>query len=82
VPQDGGANYHRGTGWYRKHFTPSAKLAGKRLWLQFDGVNQVADVWVNGVKLGQHRGGFAGFRDGGAETGGRAYTDTAIWTLG
>ncbi len=32
------------------------------MWLQFDGVNQVADVWVNGVRLGQHRGGFAGFR--------------------
>ncbi|MEU0884652.1 glycoside hydrolase family 2 TIM barrel-domain containing protein [Lentzea sp. NPDC005914] len=60
--QDGGSNYYRGIGWYRKHFTPSAGLAGRRLWLQFDGVNQVADVWVNGVRLGQHRGGFAGFR--------------------
>ncbi|MFI6099882.1 glycoside hydrolase family 2 protein [Lentzea sp. NPDC051213] len=60
--QDGGSNYYRGIGWYRKHFTPSAALAGKRLWLQFDGVNQVADVWVNGVRLGQHRGGFAAFR--------------------
>ncbi|MFS8095712.1 beta galactosidase jelly roll domain-containing protein [Lentzea alba] len=60
--QDGGSNYYRGIGWYRKHFTPSTSLAGKRLWLQFDGVNQVADVWVNGVKLGQHRGGFAAFR--------------------
>ncbi|SFR24743.1 beta-galactosidase [Lentzea waywayandensis] len=60
--QDGGSNYYRGIGWYRKHFTPSTTLAGRRLWLRFDGVNQVADVWVNGVKLGQHRGGFAGFR--------------------
>ncbi|MET8764713.1 sugar-binding domain-containing protein [Lentzea sp. NPDC004782] len=60
--QDGGSNYYRGIGWYRKHFTPSAALAGRRLWLQFDGVNQVADVWVNGVRLGQHRGGFAAFR--------------------
>ncbi|MGW6931385.1 glycoside hydrolase family 2 protein [Lentzea sp. NPDC054927] len=60
--QDGGSNYYRGIGWYRKHFTPSTTLSGRRLWLQFDGVNQVADVWVNGVKLGQHRGGFAGFR--------------------
>ena len=60
--QDGGANYYRGVGWYRKHFTPPTSLSGKRLWLQFDGVNTVADVWVNGVKLGQHRGGFASFR--------------------
>ncbi|SDZ42964.1 beta-galactosidase [Amycolatopsis xylanica] len=60
--QDGGSNYYRGVGWYRKHFTPSAGLAGKKLWLQFDGVNSVSDVWVNGTKLGQHKGGFAGFR--------------------
>ena len=60
--QDGGNNYYRGIGWYRKHFTPSATLAGKKLWLQFDGVNTVADVWVNGTQLGTHQGGFATFR--------------------
>ncbi|MET7395200.1 glycoside hydrolase family 2 TIM barrel-domain containing protein [Dactylosporangium sp. NPDC005572] len=60
--QDGGADYHRGTGWYRRHYTPAADLAGKRLWLQFDGANSVADVWVNGTHLGQHRGGYARFR--------------------
>ena len=49
--QDGGGDYYRGTGWYRKHFTPPPSLAGKQLWLQFDGVNTVADVWVNGVHL-------------------------------
>jgi beta-galactosidase len=60
--QDGGNNYYRGIGWYRKHFTPSAGLAGKKVWLQFDGVNTVAEVWVNGTRLGDHRGGYATFR--------------------
>ncbi|MEV6902515.1 glycoside hydrolase family 2 TIM barrel-domain containing protein [Amycolatopsis sp. NPDC051372] len=60
--QDGGGNYYRGAGWYRKHVTPPRTAQGKRLWLQFDGVNTVADVWVNGVHLGQHRGGYATFR--------------------
>ncbi|MEV4320145.1 glycoside hydrolase family 2 TIM barrel-domain containing protein [Actinocrispum sp. NPDC049592] len=60
--QDGGSNYYRGIGWYRKHFTPSTTLAGKKLWLQFDGVNTIAEVWVNGTRLGDHRGGFATFR--------------------
>jgi beta-galactosidase len=60
--QDGGSNYYRGIGWYRKHFTPAATLAGKKLWLQFDGVNTIAEVWVNGTRLGEHRGGFATFR--------------------
>jgi beta-galactosidase len=60
--QDGGNNYYRGIGWYRRHYTPATSLAGKRLWLQFDGVNAVADVWVNGVYLGNHKGGYATFR--------------------
>ncbi|HKN50966.1 MAG TPA: hypothetical protein VJX66_00630, partial [Amycolatopsis sp.] len=53
--QDGGNNYYRGIGWYRRHVTPSAALAGKRLWLQFDGANTVTDVWVNGTRLGTHQ---------------------------
>ena len=60
--QDGGGNYYRGTGWYRRHYTPPSNLAGKKLWLQFAGANQTADVWVNGVSLGQHKGGYARFR--------------------
>src|SRR3954452_1722342 len=49
--QDGGNNYYRGVGWYRRHYTPPASLAGRKLWLQFAGANQVADVWLNGVHL-------------------------------
>jgi len=60
--QDGGANYHRGVGWYRRHYTPAASFAGRKLWLQFDGANSVTDVWVNGTSLGRHKGGFARFR--------------------
>jgi beta-galactosidase len=60
--QDGGANYRRGTGWYRRHHTPPADWAGRRFWLQFDGANTVTDVWVNGTHLGQHRGGYSAFR--------------------
>jgi beta-galactosidase len=60
--EDGGGDYHRGPGWYRRHFTPEASLAGKRLYLQFDGACLMADVYVNGVHLGNHKGGFARFR--------------------
>ncbi|WP_328222503.1 MULTISPECIES: glycoside hydrolase family 2 protein [unclassified Streptomyces] len=61
---DGGNNYHRGVGWYRRRYTVPSELAGKRLYLQFAGVNQVADVWVNGTYLGQHKGGYSRFRFG------------------
>jgi hypothetical protein len=37
--QDGGNNYYRGIGWYRKHVTPDVSLAGKSLYLKFDGAN-------------------------------------------
>src|SRR5439155_1654781 len=60
--QDGGDNYYRGVGWYRRHYTPPAGFAGRKLWLQFAGANTVTDVWVNGTYLGQHRGGYARFR--------------------
>jgi len=60
--QDGGDNYRRGPGWYRRHLAVDASLAGKRLYLQLDGASLMADVYVNGVHLGNHRGGFARFR--------------------
>jgi beta-galactosidase len=52
--------YKRGRGWYRLVF--DAPSAGHRHWLQFDGASIVADVWLNGRKLGQHRGAFTAFR--------------------
>jgi beta-galactosidase len=61
---DGGGNYYRGVGWYRRHITVPAELAGKMLFLQFAGANQVADVWIDGTHLGQHQGGYSRFRFG------------------
>jgi beta-galactosidase len=61
---DGGDNYHRGIGWYRRHLPVAANLAGKTFFLEFAGANQVADVWVNGTHLGRHQGGYSRFRFG------------------
>ena len=57
--QDGGKNYARGIGWYRKRLTiaPAA-----RTFLQFDAANAVADVFVNGKHAGKHAGGYSIFR--------------------
>ncbi len=35
---------------YVKHFTPGRELAGKRMLLEFEGVQHNAEVWVNGRK--------------------------------
>jgi beta-galactosidase len=42
---------------YRKHFSGAA-LAGGRVFLDFDGVMTDATVYLNGVEMAQHQGGF------------------------
>lgn len=50
-----------GLGWYRKHFTVSKDMLGKRLRLDFDGVYMNATVYINGHKLGTHPFGYTPF---------------------
>ncbi|MBN1491275.1 MAG: DUF4982 domain-containing protein [Phycisphaerae bacterium] len=51
-----------GIGWYRKHFTVPANLAGKRFYLDFEGVYRASDVWLNGQHLGKKLNGYIGFQ--------------------
>ena len=55
------AGYFRGLGWYRKHFVLGEELRGKRIFLEFEGVNQVAELWLNGKRVGEHKGGYTSF---------------------
>lgn len=56
------ADMRQGKGWYRRGFTVPAALNGRRLFLEFDGVSKIADVWVNGTHAGSHAGAFGRFR--------------------
>jgi beta-galactosidase len=47
--------------WYRVHFPVAAADAQKSFYVYFEGAFQVADVYVNGAHLGQHRGGYTRF---------------------
>lgn len=58
--QDGGNDYHRGTGTYRIDLP--APQTGKRQYIQFEGANHVAKVSCNGQYVGCHAGGFSTFR--------------------
>ena len=53
--------YYEGTVWYKKTFHYSPK-SDKRLFLHFGAVNYLADVYLNGKKLGSHEGGFTPFQ--------------------
>ncbi len=47
--------------WYRLRFRPPAGEPGQRLYLLFEGAATVADVYVNGRRLGRHRGAYTRF---------------------
>lgn len=54
-------DFYVGYGWYRKGLTLNTDDMKRRLSIEFDGVFQVAEVYVNGSKAGEHRGGYTGF---------------------
>jgi hypothetical protein len=47
--------------WYRRLFTVPKDWAGQHVLLHFGAVDWQAVVWVNGKKLGEHKGGYDGF---------------------
>lgn len=54
-------NYYAGEAYYRKTYKPSSALDGKRIFLRFEGVGSVAEVYVNGSYADNHRGGYSAF---------------------
>lgn len=59
---EGGEHYYRGLGGYRKSFALPEGFADKRLYIEFEGANTVAEVYINGCIAGRHEGGYALFR--------------------
>lgn len=57
----GKRDYYRGLGNYEKSLTIPAEWKGKKIYLHFKGVNTVANVFVNGKQIGEHRGGYTAF---------------------
>ncbi|MGG3452600.1 glycoside hydrolase family 2 protein [Paenibacillus rhizolycopersici] len=47
--------------WYEKKLTLPADAAGQRAILHFQAVDYRAKLWVNGVYVGEHQGGYAAF---------------------
>ncbi|HWZ51796.1 MAG TPA: glycoside hydrolase family 2 TIM barrel-domain containing protein [Granulicella sp.] len=45
--------------WYRTTFTVPKSYAGRHIWLNFEGVNYAAAMWVNGKQIGSTLGAFA-----------------------
>jgi beta-galactosidase len=60
-PFDDDETSRRDISWYRKKMLLDKRFKDKMIYLNFEGAYQVADVYVNGVFAGQHKGGYTGF---------------------
>lgn len=58
---DGRRHYNRETMVYRRTLDVTPDMEGRRLFLYFEGVNSVADVYVNRRSAGSHKGGYTAF---------------------
>jgi len=58
--QQGKTDYYRGPGWYRLKLNVTPEK-GRRYFLRFEAASSVADIYLNGHFLGEHRGAFGAF---------------------
>ncbi|MXN90597.1 beta-glucuronidase [Flavobacterium sp. Sd200] len=59
--QDERLSFYEGTLWYKRDFVASPKQ-DKKYFLHFGAVNYECNVYLNGKKLGNHKGGFTPFQ--------------------
>ncbi len=50
-----------GIAWYRKHFFLPKNAQGKKVFIEFEGVRQAGEVYVNGQWVGLHENGIMAF---------------------
>ena len=60
--QDGGNDYYRGTCWYAKSLDQLDLPKADRYYLEVNGANSSAAVYLNGKKLAAHDGGYSTWR--------------------
>ena len=53
--------YYRGVGNYNKRLVVNDDLEGRKVYLYFEGANQITEVWVNDKFVGKHIGGYSAF---------------------
>ena len=50
-----------GIAWYRKHFRLPPGAAGRKVFIEFEGVRQAAELYLNGELIGRHENGVMAF---------------------
>lgn len=62
IPYFMSTDFYVGYGWYRKTLDLKEKKPAQNYFIEFEGAFQEAEVYVNGTKVGEHRGGYTGFQ--------------------
>lgn len=52
---DQGLHYYKGMAWYRQKVKIPKSFKGRKLYLWFGGVDELASVWINGEYIGTNR---------------------------
>lgn len=52
---------YEGVGFYGRRFTVPKNWEGKTVWIEFDAVNYIAEVYLNDHVVGRHEGGYGPF---------------------
>lgn len=52
---------YRGTAWYARTFSVPEEWNGKSIWLNFGGAHPSAEVWLDGLRLGENSAPFVPF---------------------
>ena len=60
--QDGAGDYYRGTCWYVKTIDREEIPAADRYYIEVNGANSTAELYVGGKKLAKHDGGYSTWR--------------------
>jgi beta-galactosidase len=52
---------YKGLAWYRKHFKLPSRLGGNRIFLEFEGMRQAGDIFLNGKQVGLYENGVTAY---------------------
>jgi beta-galactosidase len=52
---------YKGLSWYRKHFKIPAEYAGDKIFIEFEGMRQAGDIFLNGKEVGLYENGVTAY---------------------
>jgi beta-galactosidase len=57
----GDTGTYKGLSWYRKHFKLPAEAAGSKVFIEFEGMRQAGDIFLNGKQVGLYENGVTAY---------------------